>query len=267
MTQARTEQVGLLAVAQDRSLKVQTEQVPLQVKRSVPTNFFDALVGVVGFDNIIEGWRLEESSGPAIGVKDVADMTAGADVIARGQGTGVPARPKAAEVSGASPGDAFDAGNPSELDFDARNENFSIVFWAKMDGSTAAGLFGKQSVLGGAGYQACLRPDVNPDQMQWRVRDGTVVRTAIIVDNSVSDDQWHLWTFINDATNSEIRLHLDNGTPSTVTHSTLGDTSNTGNLLIGDDLTFVSMSGELNHVYFVSLALSQAQVNQLFAAG
>ena len=270
MTTARTDLRPMTAVGLAGGLVAKTELRGLTVKVSEPpasTAFFDFLSNLVGVGNILEGWKLDETSGNAIGVRGVANMTPGVDVIAQGQATGVTPRPLAAEVRRASPGAAFDAGDVGILDFDWSTDAMSVIFWAKMDGTAASGLFGKQAVLASTGYQACLRPDVNPDIMQWRARDSSNLVTAFIQDNAVSDDAWHMWTFINDPSVPELRLHLDNGSAATADTSVLGDGSNAGSLLIGDDLSFQSMQGELNHVYFLSFALSQTQVNQLFAAG
>ncbi|NIN68514.1 MAG: hypothetical protein GTO63_28170, partial [Anaerolineae bacterium] len=141
-TQAKTVQVPLEARAVSGALKVLTEQVPLEARASTEpeaTNFYNALLDIIGAGSILEGWRIDETSGDAIGVKGIANMTPGADVIAQGLSTGVDERPVAAQIQVASPGQAFDAGDVNLLDFDFPNDTFSVIVWAKLNGTVASG--------------------------------------------------------------------------------------------------------------------------------
>ena len=249
-------------------------QQPLTVD-SIPLEALPYYEGVVrptiGFENIIEGWRLTENAGLFRGVKGLADGTVGSQVT-QDVVSGAPAWPRVARITQAVSGTVIDCGDPAggEFDFDP-DTDFSYQFWVRGDANSLfLGFASKRDLAGvGPGVSLAWITGTNPDQLQFVCFDGTGFALKAVLTNILSDDAWHMYTCAHDGTAKEMRIWVDGveqGAP--VSTAALGTFANAEPFLIGDGEGALQVFGGFPaHFYILSIVPTQAQIDKLFAGG
>lgn len=225
----------------------------------------------VGLENIIEGWRLTENAAPFRGVKGLADGTVGSQVT-QAVASGAPSWPAAAFFTQAVGGTVIDTGDPAggEFDFDS-GDDFTFQFWARGDNNTLAiGAMSKRAAAGtGPGISIVWVTSTDPDILQFALYDATGSAVKSVSTNALSDDTWHMYTLVHDGTLQQMRVWVDGveqGTP--VSTASLGTFANSEPFLIGDGEGVLQVfGGFMAHAYICATALTQAQIDALFAGG
>ncbi len=155
-----------------------------------------------------------------------------------------------------------------ELNWDARTESYSIVFWFKSDDPLSGETSGRRILTKWSEY-----PHLDPYPFSFQVGKTQIIvaireqntPSVFVTCENVFDNQWHMIAMIYDHSIQMLSVYLDNQLIDSENANLTKTTSNSVDILIGKlpviDLYY---KGAFDDLYFYNRALNLCEVEALY---
>ena len=154
------------------------------------------------------------------------------------------------------------------LNWDARIESYSILFWFKSDDPLNGGTTGRRILSKWNEY-----PQIEGYPFSFP-HDNNIIRAAnreksqapvLIICNDVFDNRWHMIAMLWDHTKKILSVYLDNKLVDSLYHQFYSTTSNTSDILIGKmpvlDLYY---KGFIDDIFFYNRIIDPCEIDALY---